>query len=95
VFGDGKADITEILPVVQGSGKVSFEAQLTVPTCYACGDGLWSSYTRSVRVKAPAPPPVASFTELPSQVWVFLSQHSGLTLGGWSEGRDGETGGGG
>lgn len=95
VFGDGKADVTEILPVVQGSGKVAFEAQLTVPTCYACGDGAWSSYTRSVRVKAPAPPPVASFTELPSQVWVFLSQHSGLTLGGWSEGRDGESGAGG
>lgn len=92
IFGDGKADITEILPVVEGSSKVAFQAQLTVPTCYACGDGLWSSYTRSVRVKAPAPAPLASFTELPTQVSIFLAHHTGLSLGGWSERRDGETG---
>jgi hypothetical protein len=90
VFGDGKPDITEILPVVEGSGKVGFEAQLTAPTCYACGDGLWSSYTRSVRVKARPPAPIAGFTEVPSQVGVFLSHHPGLTLGGWSEAQHGE-----
>jgi hypothetical protein len=90
-FGDGKAEITEVLPVVEGSGKVAWQVQLTVPTCYACGDGLWSSYTHSVRVKTPAPAPLASFRELPSQVVMFLSHHPGLTLGGWSEGRTGET----
>lgn len=88
VFGDGKAEITQVLPTLDPtSGKVGFQAQLTVPTCYACSDGLWSSYTRSVRVKAPAPTDLASFGEVPSQVSVFLSRHPGLTLGGWSEGR--------
>jgi hypothetical protein len=95
VFGEGKAEITELLPVVDPSSRsVGFQAQLTVPTCYACGDGLWSSYTRSVRVKTSAPPALASFSELPLQVSVFLSRHPGLALGGWSEGRaagNGET----
>jgi hypothetical protein len=90
VFGDGKAEITELLPTLDSSTrKIGFEAQLTVPSCYACSDGLWSSYTRSVRVKAAAPAPLASFTELPTQVAVFLSRHPGLGLGGWSEGRPG------
>lgn len=90
VFGDGKAEITEVLPVVDpASRKVGFQAQLTVPTCYACGDGMWSSYTRSVRVKAPPPTALASFSELPPQVAVFLARHPGSTLGGWSEGRPG------
>lgn len=92
IFGDGKAEVTEVLPVLDPSGKVGFQAQLTIPTCYACSDGLWSSYTRSVRVKTAPPAALASFTELPGQVALFLSQHPGLTLGGWSEGRDGESG---
>jgi hypothetical protein len=94
VFGDGKPEITEVLPVVEGSGSgaVAFHAQLTVPTCYACGDGLWSSYTRSVRVKAPPPAQMAAFAELPSQVALFLAQHPALSVGGWSDGRDRESG---
>lgn len=88
VFGDGKAEVTEVVPSFDpATGKVGLQAQLTVPTCYACGDGLWSSYTRSVRVKTPPPAPLASLTELPAQVSLFLSRQSGLTLGGWSEGR--------
>lgn len=86
VFGDGKPEITELLPVLDSSSnKVVFEAQLTVPTCYACGDGMWGSYTRSVRVRTAPPAPLAPFAHLPTGVAIFLSHHPGLTLGGWSE----------
>lgn len=93
VFGEGKAEITEIVPVLDAaSGKVAFQAQLTVPTCYACGDGAWSSYTRSVRIKAQPPAALTAFGTLPSQVAVFLSAHPGLAFGGWSSSRNAESG---
>jgi len=76
--------VTEVLPVFDGH-RVAFEAQLTISACYACSDGLWSSYTRSVRLRTPAPPVLASYRDLPAPVSLFASRHSELTVGGWSE----------
>lgn len=83
-FGDDPPSITELVPVVDGR-RLAFEAQLTIDTCYACSDGAWSSYTRSVRIRTAPPPLLAPHAELPSGVAAFLSRHPDLTLGGWSE----------
>lgn len=86
---EGAPAITEMIPVFAG-GRVRFEAQLTIPTCYACSDGLWDSYTRSVRL--PARPPAAlevaagtaSGAALPEGVRAFLSRNPTLVPGGFS-----------
>ncbi len=83
-FGDAPPAITELIPVVDGH-RLAFEAQLTIDTCYACSDGAWSSYTRSVRVRTAPPPLLAAHAELPAGVAAFLSRHPELNLGGWSE----------
>ena len=86
-FGAALPRLTELLPVMRtvGSGRrLAFEAQLTIETCYACSDGLWSSYTRSVRVPAAPPAVLSPFSELPSGVATFLLHRPDLTLGGWS-----------
>ena len=72
--------ITEVLPVFDGH-RVAFDAQLTISACYACSDGLWSSYTRSVRLRTPAPPVLAPYGDLPTSVSLFASHHSELTVG--------------
>lgn len=84
-FGEGPPSITEIVPVVEDH-RLGFEAQLTIDTCYACSDGKWSSYTRSVRVRTPPPPLFAQHAELPDTVAAFLARHPDLTLGGFTEG---------
>lgn len=83
-FGEDPPSITELVPVVDGR-RLAFEAQLTIDTCYACSDGAWSSYTRSVRIRTAPPALLAPHAELPSGVAAFLSRHPDLTLGGWSE----------
>jgi hypothetical protein len=84
-FGDERPRITELVPVLDPSAGVRFEAQVTRESCYACGDGAWSSYTRSVRVPAEPPPALASVArELPSGVRAFARARPGLELGGWS-----------
>ncbi|MCA9609382.1 MAG: hypothetical protein KC619_27465 [Myxococcales bacterium] len=58
------------LPEVEEDASVSFvafhprwspeglavELQVSAETCYACGDGEWSDYTRSARIALPEPP---------------------------------------
>lgn len=83
-FGSAPPAITEIVPVVEGR-RLAFDAQLTIDACYACSDGLWSSYTRSVRVRTAPPAVLVPFTTLPASVTTFLGQHPNLSLGGWSE----------
>jgi len=85
-FAGSPPRITELVPLVDGR-KLGFEAQLTIETCYACSDGAWSSYTRSVRLPTAPPAVLVPFARLPSSVATFLSRHPDLKLGGWSETR--------
>jgi hypothetical protein len=84
-FGSAPPKLTELVPVVVDGRRLAFDAQLTIETCYACSDGRWSSYTRSVRIRTEPPPVLTAFAELPAGVATFLAHHSDLTLGGWSE----------
>lgn len=60
---------------------LSVTAQLTFEVCYACGDGLWSAYTRSEQHPLPSVP--SAFAEhvmpLPSVVssWALASGEAG------------------
>lgn len=82
-FGASTPEITELFPVLRGD-RLHFDAQVTVPSCYACGDGLWSSYTRSVRVAARPPPEIARQAWVPHGVLAFAKAHPDLAVGGWS-----------
>jgi len=86
--GDGFTDptppaFTEIFPVL-AEGKVAFEAQVTASACYACSDGRWESYTRSVRLPAAPPPVLARHAIVPDAVVAFARRNPDLTVGGAS-----------
>jgi hypothetical protein len=83
VPGDAAVDLTALFPVVR-AGRLGFEAQLTFPACYACSDGAWSSYTRSVRLPALPPPVLEPFATVPRAVVLFAKSHPEVELGGWS-----------
>ena len=42
---------TRVAPMFSPEGNVWFEHEFAARTCYACSDGVWSSFTRSVRVR--------------------------------------------
>jgi hypothetical protein len=53
--------------------------------CYACGDGVWSSYTRSVNVPAHTLPERARpYSRAPEVVSAYLDAHPGDKIAGWS-----------
>jgi hypothetical protein len=85
-FAASPPEITEIVPVLRGD-QLTFEAQVTIASCYACGDGLWSSYTRSKRVAAKPPAELVRYAVLPRAVVAFAAAHPDLLVGGWSRGR--------
>jgi hypothetical protein len=72
--GDDGAETPELTAVIPrfGPDRVRFDAQLTAPTCYACSDGVWSSYTRSVRLPTAPPPVLVNDAELPDAVRRFV-----------------------
>lgn len=82
-FAEGEPEITEIIPFIR-EGRVRFEAQVTGSACYACGDGRWSSYTRSVRVPVDTPPALALHAHVPRGVAAFAQAHPDLAVGGFS-----------
>jgi hypothetical protein len=47
--GAVEAALTEILPSYSAGGELRVVLQFTAPTCYACSDGNWSSYSKSSR----------------------------------------------
>jgi len=97
VFDDGDEDVEEarkeeslpefvqLLPVYDARGRLGLDAQFTRFACYACSDGLWSSYTRSAVIPSGwLPEQLAPFAAPPEGVTAFLSAHRGFKLGGWS-----------
>lgn len=89
--GEGDAegrDLPELVmltPAYRPGGRLRWDAQLTRWDCYACSDGLWSSYTRSAVVPTTfRSGRFAPWANLPSGVMRFLAQRRDLALGGWS-----------
>lgn len=77
------AQITALVPVFR-ERDVAFEAQLSSPACYACGDGIGSSYTRSIRLPAAPPSVLAPWISLPSSVAAFRRSHPHFDVRGFS-----------
>lgn len=62
---------------------LSLRYQFTAPTCYACSDGMWSSYTRSVDVDG-EPMALPQQAPLPASVRQWLAEHPQIGVRGYS-----------
>ncbi|MDC3955704.1 hypothetical protein [Polyangium jinanense] len=80
-------DLVQIFPVYGERGGLRIDAQFARDDCYACSDGLWSGYTRSVILPSESMPErFAPWSTPPVAVVKFLQSHPGFTLRGWSRG---------
>ncbi len=79
------ASLTEIVPSFGPGARLDVRYQLTAFTCYACGDGQWSSYSKSTRADARhTPEPLRPWVVPAAGVHAFALAHPELTVGGWS-----------
>jgi hypothetical protein len=84
---DGKLplDLTAIVPTYHTDGALEMGLQFTADTCYACSDGVWSSYTKSTTEPLDdLPATLRPWATAPTGVAAFLGEHPTLTLGGWT-----------
>jgi hypothetical protein len=78
--------LTEVLPHYRRDAELAIDLQFTSPTCYACSDGAWSSYSKSTTRTARAIPTALRTWETPTAgVRAFARGHAELVVGGWSE----------
>ncbi|CAN97965.1 putative secreted protein [Sorangium cellulosum So ce56] len=78
-------ELVQIAPAYDARGALRVTAKLARAACYACGDGAWSSYTRSAVVPAKkAPARLAAWVPPPPGMQSFLAAHPDLNVGGWS-----------
>jgi hypothetical protein len=84
--GELEVDLTAIVPSYDREGHLAVGMQFTAPSCYACSDGAWSSYSKSTTLAAPAvPDALRTWTMAPTGVRVFAHAHPELAIGGWSD----------
>lgn len=78
--------LTMVLPSYDPSGSLELRYQFTFEDCYACSDGLWDSYTRSVRMAAPSLPlALQPYSGLPRVVQGTLAgRPTPVAAFGWS-----------
>jgi hypothetical protein len=76
--------LTELFPRLGPHGQVHATALVTVPSCYACTQGGWGSYTSSAPVAAELPPRLRKVGPPPSGVALFVDAHPELSIGGYS-----------
>ncbi|WP_437675919.1 hypothetical protein [Sorangium sp. So ce131] len=78
-------DLVQIAPAYGSSGRLQLTAQLARFACYACGDGVWGSYSRSATVPlTERPARLSAWASPPPAVQTFLARTPGVALGGWS-----------
>jgi hypothetical protein len=78
-------DLTELVPSFGTDASLKLGLQFTAPTCYACGHGGWSSYTKSTIIAAPGVPDMlAPYATAPEAVRAYIAAHPDTDLGGWS-----------
>lgn len=90
VFNPDAYTVTELRPRWQEDGKLVTEAQLTWDACYACSDGLWASYTRSIRVPTQVPTRLQPYAAAPAPVVAWWAAHPPPLTTGWSEVQPGQ-----
>jgi hypothetical protein len=76
--------VTELLPRLGARGRLEASALVTVPSCYACTEGGWSSYTVSTQVPVPLPWRLRGLGDPPRAAGLFADAHPALTVGGYS-----------
>lgn len=85
VDDDVLPEIVQLLPVYSGRGVLRLDGQWMRSACYACSDGLWSSYSRSAILETGfLPPRFASYAVPTVSIKVFLETHPGFEMGGFS-----------
>jgi hypothetical protein len=90
---DGEtASITEVLPHVGAEPRLQATALVTVPSCYACTQGGWGSYTMSTLVDSPLPTRLEPLGNIPRAVSAFAARHPELSIGGYSTASTGNRG---
>jgi hypothetical protein len=81
-----EVELTEIVPNYGHDAQLSLAMQFTAPSCYACSDGAWSSYSKSTKRVAPLiPDALRAWAVAPDSVKAFARAHPELTVGGWSD----------
>jgi hypothetical protein len=84
--GELEVELTELVPTYGQEAQLSLAMQFTAPSCYACSDGAWSSYSKSTRRAAPMiPDALRAWAVAPDGVQAFARAHPELAVGGWSE----------
>lgn len=84
--GELEVELTEIVPTYGQEAQLSLAMQFTAPSCYACSDGAWSSYSKSTKRLAPIiPDALRAWAVAPDGVRAFARAHPELAVGGWSE----------
>lgn len=82
---DDHPELVQLVPTYGPRGALMLEPQLTRSACYACSDGLWSSYSQSAVLESSfLPERFKAFSVPPVSVKVFLDAHPGFSLGGYS-----------
>jgi hypothetical protein len=79
--------ITELLPRIGSRGQIRATVLVTVPSCYACTEGGWSSYTMSTEVPTQLPWRLRDLGQPPCALGTFVAAHPDLTIGGYSVAR--------
>jgi hypothetical protein len=81
-----EVELTELVPTYGQEAQLSLAMQFTAPSCYACSDGAWSSYSKSTKRVAPMiPDALRAWAVAPDGVRAFARAHPELAVGGWSE----------
>lgn len=82
---DEEVTLAELFPSFTPQGDIELRLRFTGFACYACSDGEWSSYTKSVLLPSPKlPKTLAAHGQAPEAVRAFIAKHPELELGGWS-----------
>ncbi|AUX20218.1 hypothetical protein SOCEGT47_006830 [Sorangium cellulosum] len=77
--------LVKLAPGYAARGWLRMTAQLARGACYACGDGAWSSYSRSAMVPIERlPARLAPWASPPPGVRAFLARTPGAPINGWS-----------
>lgn len=85
VSEDDEVTLSELLPIFTPEGDLELKLRFTGFACYACSDGEWSSYTKSVLLPAKQlPKTLLPYSKVPEAVRSFADGHPELTLGGFS-----------
>ncbi len=86
---DEAAEASVMLTMVRtrwtADGALRADYQFTAGACYACSDGMWSSYSRSAEIPAPAlPRPLAAYARAPEAVRRYWAASPPGERAGWS-----------